>query len=412
MATIDLKALVGRLNEPCRRALEAAAGLTLSRTHYNVEIEHWLLKLADPADGDIAAILRHYEVDQARFIVDLNRALDRMKTGNARAPSLSPEIVELAKQAWLLCSVEHGVSRVRSGHLLWALLADETLARRARDASGQLLRIPADALKRDFAAVTAASSEASTTTPMPEGCADVPQWRGRASRIRRARAIHDRPDGDGAGREDRSDPRPRYRDSSGHRHPDAAAAKQPDPDRRGGSGKDRRRRGLRDAHRAGRRAAVAARRHRADARPRTVAGRRRGQRRVREPAQIGDRGGQGEPAPDHSVHRRGAHDDRRRRRGGTGRCRKPVEAGTGPRRAAHDRGDDLGRIQEVFRKGCRPDSPLPGGQGRGAGRGDGNRDGPRPRRDTRTTSRCAHPRRGGQRGGAAVRALHRRPAAS
>ena len=74
MAAIDLKALVGRLNEPCRRALEAAAGLTLSRTHYNVEIEHWLSKLADAADGDIAAILRHYEVDHARFIIDLNRA--------------------------------------------------------------------------------------------------------------------------------------------------------------------------------------------------------------------------------------------------------------------------------------------------------------------------------------------------
>jgi type VI secretion system protein VasG len=169
MATIDLKALVGRLNEPCRRALEAAAGLTLSRSHYNVEIEHWLLKLADAADGDVAAILRHYEVDQARFIVDLNRALDHMKTGNARAPSLSPEIVELAKQAWLMASLEHGVSRVRSGHLLWALLADEALARRAREASGQLLRIPAEALKRDFAGVTAGSTETASAITSPEG---------------------------------------------------------------------------------------------------------------------------------------------------------------------------------------------------------------------------------------------------
>ena len=49
MAAVDLKSLVGRLNEACRRALEAAAGLTLSRTHYNVEIEHWLLKLLDSA---------------------------------------------------------------------------------------------------------------------------------------------------------------------------------------------------------------------------------------------------------------------------------------------------------------------------------------------------------------------------
>src|ERR1700736_6763443 len=117
MVAIDLKSLINRLDDHCRRALEAAAGLTLSRTHYNVEIEHWLLKLADAADGDIAAILRHYQVDQARLIVDLNRALDRMKTGNARAPSLSPEIVELVKAAWLMASLEHGLSRVRSGHL-------------------------------------------------------------------------------------------------------------------------------------------------------------------------------------------------------------------------------------------------------------------------------------------------------
>jgi type VI secretion system protein VasG len=160
MAAIDLKQLVGRLNEPCRRALEAAAGMTLSRTHYNVEIEHWLLTLADRADGDITAILRHYEIDQGRFVTDLNRALEKLKTGNSRAPSLAPDIVELGKQAWLLGSLEQGATRIRSGHLLWALLADETLARRAREASGQLLKINPDLLKRDFAAITANSAEA------------------------------------------------------------------------------------------------------------------------------------------------------------------------------------------------------------------------------------------------------------
>src|SRR5262252_4582227 len=160
MAAIDLKQLVSRLNDPCRRALEAAAGMTLSRTHYNVEIEHWLFALADRADCDVAAILRHYEIDQGRFVTDLNRALEKLKTGNSRAPSLAPDIVELGKQAWLIGSLEQGATRVRSGHLLWALLADETLARRAREASSQLARISAETLKRDFAAVTASSSEA------------------------------------------------------------------------------------------------------------------------------------------------------------------------------------------------------------------------------------------------------------
>src|SRR5579864_86118 len=173
MATIDLKQLVGRLNDVCRRALEAAAGMTLSRTHYNVEIEHWLLTLADRADGDIAAILRHYEIDQGRFVTDLNRALEKLKTGNSRAPSLAPDIVELSKQAWLLASLEQGATRVRSGHLLWALLADETLARRAREASGQLLKINPDLLKRDFATITANSTEAAEVAPVDASGAAV-----------------------------------------------------------------------------------------------------------------------------------------------------------------------------------------------------------------------------------------------
>lgn len=147
------------MNEPCRRALEAAAGLTLSRTHYNVEIEHWLATLADRPDGDVAAILRHYEIEPGRFAADLNRALEKMKTGNGRAPSLAPELVELVKQAWLLASLEQGQTAVRSGHLLWALVADENLARHARDASSQLLKIPPDLLRRDFAGITANSAE-------------------------------------------------------------------------------------------------------------------------------------------------------------------------------------------------------------------------------------------------------------
>ena len=169
MVAIDLKSLINRLDDHCRRALEAAAGLTLSRTHYNVEIEHWLIKLAEGTDTDVAAIFRQYEVDHGRFLSDLNRGLDKMKTGNSRAPSLSPEIVDLGKQAWLLASVEQGLSRIRSGHILWALLADETLARRAREASGQLLKIQPDILKRDMAVITANSVEAQTAPAAIDG---------------------------------------------------------------------------------------------------------------------------------------------------------------------------------------------------------------------------------------------------
>jgi type VI secretion system protein VasG len=203
MATIDLKSLVGKLDDHCRRALEAAAGLTLSRSHYNVEIEHWLLKLVDGTGTDIPLVLRHYDLDEGRFRTDLNASLDKMRTGNARAPGLSPDIIELAKQAWLLASIEQGLTRLRSGHLIWALLADETLARRSRDVSSQLLRLQPDALKRDFDAILGGSSETATvltagepgaaptagSAPRPAGTAALDQFtidltaRARAGRI-------------------------------------------------------------------------------------------------------------------------------------------------------------------------------------------------------------------------------------
>src|SRR5205823_8291533 len=149
MAAIDLKSLMGRLNEPCRRALEAAAGLTLSRSHYNVEIEHWLLKLLDVRGSDLVACLKHFDVDDARMASDLNRVLDRLKTGNSRAPALSPQIVSLAREAWLLASLVQGTNRVRSGHLLLALLTDEMLAPVAREASAQFARISPDTLRSE-----------------------------------------------------------------------------------------------------------------------------------------------------------------------------------------------------------------------------------------------------------------------
>ncbi len=44
--TANLKGLIGKLNDTTRNTLEAAAGFCLARTHYDIEIEHFLLKLA------------------------------------------------------------------------------------------------------------------------------------------------------------------------------------------------------------------------------------------------------------------------------------------------------------------------------------------------------------------------------
>jgi type VI secretion system protein VasG len=156
---VSLQSLIGKLNEQCRSALEAAAGLCLTRTNYDVDIEHLFLKLLELPDTDLAAILRRFEIDTSRLTRDLTRALDRLKTGNARTPALSPHIPRLIQNAWLMASVDYGSARIRSGHLITALVNDDDLERLARDLSNEFSAISAETLKRDLLKITAGTAE-------------------------------------------------------------------------------------------------------------------------------------------------------------------------------------------------------------------------------------------------------------
>ncbi|HEY7879183.1 MAG TPA: type VI secretion system ATPase TssH [Gemmatimonadaceae bacterium] len=157
--TVNLRSLIGKLNPVTRNALESAAGLCLSRTHYDVEIEHYLMKLLDVPDGDLTFILKHFGLDRSRFAAELTRSLDKLKTGNARTPALSPTLVKMFTEAWTLGSVDFGASQVRSGHTILALAANEELARLVAEASKEFAKIPAESLRKDFPAIVASSSE-------------------------------------------------------------------------------------------------------------------------------------------------------------------------------------------------------------------------------------------------------------
>jgi type VI secretion system protein VasG len=156
---VNLRALIGKLNDETKAAVEAAAGLCLGRTHYDVEVEHYLMKALDRSDGDVAAILKHYGVDRSRLAGELTRSLDRLKSGNARTPSLSPSLVRMLNEAWTVGSVNYGATRIRTGHTMVALAGDEELARLVREVSKEFGKIPGEALRNDFTAIVANSVE-------------------------------------------------------------------------------------------------------------------------------------------------------------------------------------------------------------------------------------------------------------
>ncbi|HZU34545.1 MAG TPA: AAA family ATPase, partial [Gemmataceae bacterium] len=159
MAAVNPRSLASKLNPLCRRALEGAAGMCLSRSNYHVEIEHWLVKLLEPANTDLTRILRQYEIDSSRVNRELTRTLDGLRTGNARAPELSPDILDLMREAWVLASLEFGSATIRSGFLLLALLTDRTLSMRLRSASAELAKLAPEKLQKDLRTIITGSVE-------------------------------------------------------------------------------------------------------------------------------------------------------------------------------------------------------------------------------------------------------------
>jgi type VI secretion system protein VasG len=160
---VNLKSLIGKLNPTTRKALEGAAGLCLSRTHYDVEFEHYLTKLLDETDSDLAHVLQRFEIDPSRLTGELSRSLDKLKSGNARTPAFSPTLVKMFEHAWTFGSLNHGAGQIRSGFTILALVANEELARMVRDTSRELQKIQAEVLEREFNDIVAHSPEEAQT---------------------------------------------------------------------------------------------------------------------------------------------------------------------------------------------------------------------------------------------------------
>lgn len=157
---VDLRSLIGKLDKTAHRALEAGAGLCLSRTNYNLELEHWLLKLAEDPSGDFSKIMARFEVNPDRVAASLTRALDRLKTGAARtAPAWAPEVVDLLQKGWLVASVDLGLAKARTGALLLVCVTDPQLSSQVRESAPDLMKIQAPELKQKFAEIVSGSTE-------------------------------------------------------------------------------------------------------------------------------------------------------------------------------------------------------------------------------------------------------------
>jgi type VI secretion system protein VasG len=169
MIEIDLKKLFDKLSPLACRCLEHATSLCMTRTNYNVELEHWLFALLEERDSDFVRILDSFGVDLSRLQKDLTKTLDRLRTGNAKAPAFSPDLIEITKEGWTVATIDHASAQIRSGHLMIALLGSESLRRAASDASAEFEKINLTSLRKSFFELCADTKEDRESTSLASG---------------------------------------------------------------------------------------------------------------------------------------------------------------------------------------------------------------------------------------------------
>jgi type VI secretion system protein VasG len=167
----DWKSLIQKLNGSTREVLEASLQLCRSRTHYDADLTHFLVKALEREDLDFARIAKAFGLNKSILMLDLNHTLDLMKRGSGGNPLLSPALLRLFREAWLVGTLGYGAAEIRSGFTVYALVTDEELQRYARELSREFQKINAEQLKKDFYAIVAGSAEDRTTKPMMAGSA-------------------------------------------------------------------------------------------------------------------------------------------------------------------------------------------------------------------------------------------------
>jgi len=155
---VELPALIGRLNDISRQALEASAALCISRQGAEITPAHLLFKLLETPFSDVRQILEHTGIEHQQLQPLVGDSLNGEAQSAEPYPSFSPLLVELLQDAWLLASTELGHTELCSGAVFLALLmnAERYLMPCVAQALAEINR---EQLRKQFDRLTDGSAE-------------------------------------------------------------------------------------------------------------------------------------------------------------------------------------------------------------------------------------------------------------
>jgi type VI secretion system protein VasG len=159
MAEIKRSILFGKLNPLAYKAVESATIFCKMRGNPYVELVHWLFQLCQLADSDLQRIFRHFEIETSRLASDLTTALDKLPRGATSISDFSPHLEDAVERGWVYGSLLFGENRVRTGHVVVALLKTPSLRNVFLSLSKEFSKIKLETLTDSFAKTVDGSPE-------------------------------------------------------------------------------------------------------------------------------------------------------------------------------------------------------------------------------------------------------------
>jgi type VI secretion system protein VasG len=163
MAEISRASLFGKLNPAMYKAVDGAVAFCKLRGNPRIELAHWLFQIMNLPDSDLHRIVRHFDLDSARLVADVQATLDRLPRGASSIEDFSEHVPEAVKEGWMYGTLLFGDSQVRSGYLLIGMLKYDRLREVLFRISREFAKIKVEALTDDFARITAGSPEEAQT---------------------------------------------------------------------------------------------------------------------------------------------------------------------------------------------------------------------------------------------------------
>lgn len=166
---MEFEKLVKNLSDESKATLESAIASASSRSHYQIELEHWLEQALINEEPDIVGILKHFGVDLDRALQEVERSLESSKTGNDGFPKISPDVVRLLFEAWMLASSQFACVNVRPVHIFFAFLDNSTLKVKLAELVPSLVNLDSEEIRTQCEPVLNGSVEVEDSAHQGQG---------------------------------------------------------------------------------------------------------------------------------------------------------------------------------------------------------------------------------------------------